>query len=40
MPKADNKPLGDWIGEVVGKVGGEYTLVEDTIIISPAKAMK
>ena len=40
VPKADNKPLGDWLAEVAGKVNGEYTLVEDTIIISPAKQIK
>jgi outer membrane protein assembly factor BamB len=40
VPKADNKPLGDWIQEVLGKVNGESTLVEDTLIISPARPMK
>ncbi len=36
-PKADNKPLGDVLTNVLGQVNGEYTQVEDTLVVSPAK---
>ena len=36
-PKADNKALGDVLTDVVGQIKGEYTQVEDTLLVSPAK---
>ena len=36
-PKADNKPLGEVLTDVVGQVKGEYTQIEDTLLVSPAK---
>ena len=36
-PKADNKALGDVLTNVVGQIKGEYTQVEDTLLVSPAK---
>ena len=38
-PKVDNMALGDVLKIVLKDVGGEYTLIEDTIIISPVKKM-
>ena len=38
-PKVDNMALGDVLKSVLKDVGGEYTLIEDTIIISPTKKM-
>ena len=39
-PKADMKPLGDVLKDVVGQVNGEYTRLGDRLFVSPANKMK